>query len=80
MVPKYRPRISWYRAAKLQNVGSDTTRFLGMRLVDSSHGSTGAGVLSGRAKIVKRCPPQVTKRSGTTDIGDEEGWSQLTHL
>jgi len=33
--------------------GGDTTRFLGMWLVDSSHSNTSARVLPGRGKIVK---------------------------
>ena len=34
--------------------GGDTTLFVGMWLVDSSHGNTVARVLPGRDKIVKR--------------------------
>jgi len=42
----------------------DTTRFLGMWVVDSSHGNTVARVLPGRCKFVKRWPVLGYKRFG----------------
>ena len=59
--------MDWHRAAKLQNVtyiGSDITRFLGMWLVNSFHGSADASVLPGRGKIVKSRPVRGYKRVG----------------
>ena len=44
--------------------GGDTTRFLGMWLVDSSHRNTVARVLPGRGKIVKHWTVRGYKRVG----------------
>jgi len=46
------------------NTAGDTTRFLGMWLVDSSHGNTVARALSGCGKFVKRWPVRGYKRVG----------------
>ena len=45
-------------------IGGGITRFLGMRLLDSSHSNTVARALLGRCKIVKYCPVCIDKKVG----------------